>query len=206
MAVGECGLDGSEGFPDLFEQVPWFAAQIALAEMLQLPLFVHERLAFEETMELLGDMEQAVPVIVHCFTGTVPECQAYVQRGYSISISGYVFREEAEAVRQCLEQNVIPLDKLMIETDAPYMGFPGCRDAFCAKNAATIQESLNAKKRKKLTASQYPNAPSSLQAVLLKVLHHINVGRTERGEEPMSEAELARQTTSNANSFFGFGL
>jgi len=203
-AVGECGLDASDGFPELFEQIPWFAAQIALAEMLQLPLFVHERLAFEETMDLLEDVTTAV--IIHCFTGNVDECRAYVERGYSISLSGYIFRDDADAVRQCLEENVIPLDKLMLETDAPYMGFEGCREAFCDKNADLMQSKLNSKKRKKLTSSQYPNAPSSLEKVLLKVLHHVNVGRSKRGEELLNEIELADHTSNNANHFFQFGL
>jgi TatD DNase family protein len=204
-AVGECGLDASDGFPSIPDQLPWFQAQIALAVSLRLPLFVHERLAFQQTMDLLNEADN-VPILIHCFTGTVAECQAYVERGYFISISGYVFRDDADDVRQCLEQGVIPMDKLMIETDAPYMGFTGCRDAYIAKNAATIQTTLNAKKRKKLIASQYPNAPSSLKAVLAKVLDHINTGRRARGEDWLSDVQLALQTSRNANAFFRFGI
>lgn len=147
VAIGECGLDASDGFPPIEEQIPWFREQIALADRLQLPLFVHERLAFNETMELLA--ETTAPVIIHCFTGNIAECQAYMQRGYYISFSGYICKENSEPTVECLScPGVIPLDRLMIETDAPYMGFPGCRDLYLKKNAKLLN-GLNAKKRKK---------------------------------------------------------
>jgi TatD DNase family protein len=206
-AVGECGLDASEGFPPVEDQIPWFREQIALAERIgSLPLFVHERKAFQETMELLRDSTVS-KIIIHCFTGSLDECRAYVDKGYYISLSGYVFRqdEEAESVRQCLEQGIIPLDKLMIETDAPYMGFSGCREAFLEKNNDVLQK-LNSKKRKRLVSSTYPNVPSSLTAVLLKVLHHTNEGRRKRDESPLTADEFALQMSRNANDFFQFGL
>lgn len=204
VAVGECGLDAAEGFPALLDQIPWFAAQIALAEMLSLPLFVHERLAFDDTMKLLEGVH--LPILIHCFTGTWEECKAYIDRGYYISISGYIFREEAEAVRQCLQQNIIPLDKLMLETDAPFMGFPGCRDSFLDHNSETIQATLTSKKRRKLASSQYPNVPSALYAVFDKVLYHLNLGRSMRGEAALSELFFARQTSRNSDEFFRLGL
>lgn len=204
VAVGECGLDASEGFPKVSNQVPWFQAQIQLATDLQLPLFVHERLAFDSTMDRLQNAVN-VPIIIHCFTGTAAECQAYVDRGYFLSVSGYIFREDAADVRQVLQEGIIPLDRLMIETDAPYMGFAGCREAFLAHNAAGIA-TLNSKKRKRWTTSQYPNPPSSLTAVAHNVLYHINLGRARRSETELTMAEFALQTTRNANSFFGFDL
>jgi TatD DNase family protein len=125
-AIGECGLDASDDFPPLEDQIPWFKAQIELAESLRMPLFVHDRLAPATTSLLLEDV--TVPVIVHCFTGNADDCHDFVQRGFSISISGFVLRKEAQRIRDCIQEGVIPLDKLMIETDAPYMGFNGCRE------------------------------------------------------------------------------
>jgi len=93
----------------------------------------------------------------------------------------------------------------MIETDAPYMGFKGCRDLYADKNQ-DFMDSLNSKKRKRLLSSIYPNVPSSLPMVLSKVLEHINVGREQRGETLLSEDELALHTSRNANDFFDFGL
>lgn len=203
VAVGECGLDASEGFPPIEAQLPLFEGQIAVAQSLKLPLFVHERLAFDSCWKLLEAV--TTPVIVHCFTGTKPECRAYVERGYFISLSGYIFKDEASEVRECLEDGIIPLERLMVETDAPYMGFPGCRDSYVAKHADFV-ESLNSRNRKKLLNGIYPNVPSALQMVLAKVLEHVNIGRSRRSQDPLTLNELALQTSRNADHFFKFGL
>jgi TatD DNase family protein len=197
-AVGECGLDASEGFPPLQDQIPWFQAQIALAERFRLPLFVHERLAHAQTMDLLSTT--TVPVLIHCFTGTVDELRAYVERGYYVSFSGYICKEDLDATLECLTtKDILPLDRLMIETDAPYMGFAGCRDLYLSQHAEAIA-ALKAKKRKRLTASYYPNVPSSLPRVLDSVLEAINQGWSE----PLTRDELAWTTSRNANRFFQF--
>ncbi|KAL3910995.1 MAG: hypothetical protein SGARI_001857 [Bacillariaceae sp.] len=160
-AVGECGLDASDGFPAMDDQLPFFELQIELAQELGLPLFVHERLAFDHTMRLLENV--TVPVIIHCFTGTKEECAAYIQRGYCISVSGYILKDSndnCEEVLSCLREGVIPMNKLMIETDAPYLGFDGCRQLYLEHNQDYVA-SLNSKKRKRLQQSIYPNVPNA---------------------------------------------
>ena len=203
VAVGECGLDASDGFPPLNDQIPWFRAQIELAQDLQLPLFVHERLAFAETMELLKDC--TVPVIIHCFTGTTEECRAYIEAGYSVSLSGYICKPMGDSTRQCLTQGLIPLERLMIETDAPYLGFDGCRDLYLSKHADAVA-ALSSKKRKRLIGNTYPNLPSALPVVLEAVSRAINEGRVAREEESVTLDQIALQTSRNANQFFKFGL
>jgi TatD DNase family protein len=196
-AVGECGLDASEGFPPLDDQIPWFQMQIEIAQDLSLPLFVHERLAFEQTMKMLD--KATVPVIIHCFTGTKEECVAYVQRGYFISISGYIMKERNDncaEVISCLKERVIPLDKLMIETDAPYMGFADCRQLYLEHNPGFL-DGLNSKKRKRLQTSTYPNVPSSLPKVLEKVTECLKSFDSSLTVEAVAEA-----TTANARSLF----
>jgi TatD DNase family protein len=87
-------------------------------------------------MEILKDVN--VPIIIHCFTGTKEQCVEYVKRGYYISLSGYILKEANDncaEVLACLKEGIIPLDKLMIETDAPYMGFPDCRQLYMEHNA-----------------------------------------------------------------------
>jgi TatD DNase family protein len=200
-AIGECGLDASEGFPPLEEQLPWFAMQIAVAQELQLPLFVHERLAFRECIQLLEEV--TVPVIIHCFTGTQEECAEYVKRGYSISVSGYILKDSNDncsEVLSCLEQGIIPLDKLMIETDAPYMGFDGCRHLYLEHNSEFVA-SLNSKKRKRLQQSIYPNVPSSLPMVLQKVTECL-----QKNDASLTLEAVAEATTINAQSFFGLSV
>ena len=172
---------------------------------------IHEGEEGEVGTAVATSRQSPPPVIIHCFTGTLEQCRAYIERGYYVSISGYLFREDSgdekgSEVGACLENGLVPLDKLMIETDAPYMGFPGCRRAFLDKNCDYVN-SLNSKKRKRLTNSFYPNLPSSLPQVLDGVLEHINRGRCDRGEQPLlTRNELALITTHNANEFFRFGL
>jgi TatD DNase family protein len=200
-AVGECGLDATDGFPPLSDQLPWFRAQVELANECNKPLFIHERLAFAETMNILDSC--TVPVIIHCFTGTQEECKLYIERGYSLSVSGFILKGTSEEVQLCLKEGLIPLDKLMIETDAPYMGFPGCRQHYLTKNDE-YAASLNSKKRKRLYNSVYPNVPSSLPIVLDQVVRLLNEGRMERGQEVLEREQVARITTQNAIRFFGF--
>jgi len=201
VAVGECGLDASEGFPPLEDQIPWFKMQIEIAKELGFPLFVHERLAFDKVIELLEEVDSSkISVIIHCFTGTKAECIAYIERGYSISISGYILKasnDNCAEVVSCLEDGVIPLDKLMIETDAPYMGFEGCRELYLGSNQKYLA-SLNSKKRKRLQQSIYPNVPSSLPMILAKVAECL------RKKDPtITKEKVAEETTANARKFFG---
>jgi TatD DNase family protein len=198
VAVGECGLDSSEGFPPLEDQIPWFKLQVKIAEELKLPLFVHERLAFGDTMDILADVN--IPVIIHCFTGTKVECVEYVKRGYYVSISGYILKESNDnyaEVTSSLKAGVIPLEKLMIETDAPYMGFSGCRQLYLEHNKEYV-DSLNSKKRKRLQQSTYPNVPSSLVAVLDEVVKCL-----QENDSTITRDQVAKQTTENARNFFG---
>jgi len=221
--IGEAGLDYSDGFPHKDDQRPWFKLQVELAKEYKLPLFVHERLAFEDTLEIIdevfGQQEHAhtsssqssgniVPIIIHCFTGTKVELQEYVKRGYYISISGYILKsgENVEEVISCLKEGLIPLDKLMVETDAPYMGFNTCRETYydIESDINTEFQSLNSKKRKRLIKGIYPNVPSSLPKVFEKVVEYINDGRNERGEVCLSVEDAASKFYQNSKAFFGF--
>lgn len=128
-AVGECGLDFSEGFPPAERQLAFFEAQVGLALKHKKPLFLHERQASTNFISILQrhGLDQRLgqlvcPVVVHCFTGSVSELKEYIEMGFSIGITGYIFRDGDEgvaALRKALEQGVAPLDKIMIETDAP---------------------------------------------------------------------------------------
>jgi TatD DNase family protein len=198
-AVGECGLDASEGFPPLQDQLPWFRLQVEIAEELGVPLFIHERLAFSKCMDILKAVK--VPVIIHCFTGTKEQCAEYVKRGYYISLSGYILKETNDNyndVLACLTDGIIPLDKLMIETDAPYMGFTKCRQLYMEFNGEYVS-SLNSKKRKRLQQSIYPNVPSSLPLVLDKVAECLL-----QYDSTLSREQIAQSCTENSKKFFGF--
>jgi len=210
--VGETGLDYSEGFPSREKQLPWFEFQLNLAKKFNLPLFLHERLAFNDTVALIDKIfpqkYPRPPIIIHCFTGTKEECQLYISRGYYISVSGYILKsgEGPDEVRACLREGIIPLDKLMIETDAPYMGFSSCRESYYQIEVKTNDDflNLNSKKRKRLVKGIYPNVPSSLPKVLDCVVELVNEGREERASEDEIRFEDAAKTLfSNSIKFFG---
>ena len=124
VAIGECGLDFNRDFSPRPVQKRWFAAQIELALLRQLPLFLHERDAHLEFVQLLDHHATAgalaVPAVVHCFTGSAAALSDYLSRGYYIGITGWVCDERRGLELQRLVKQ-IPLDRLLVETDAPFL-------------------------------------------------------------------------------------
>jgi TatD DNase family protein len=120
VAIGECGLDFNRDFSPHPAQEKWFAAQIALAEEVQLPLFLHERDASLRFREILKDSRRSVPAVLHCFTGTAGELGAYLDMGLYIGITGWICDERRGTHLRELVRH-IPTDRLMVETDAPFL-------------------------------------------------------------------------------------
>ncbi|GMI33240.1 hypothetical protein TeGR_g3122, partial [Tetraparma gracilis] len=166
------------------------------------PLFVHTRSAFQDTLRVLLAAEELhgslPPTIVHCFTGGRDELVRYVQMGFYVGVTGFVNKPAGAAVREMLADGLVPLDRLCIETDAPYMGFPGCKDAFAAASG------LASKERKKLKNQQFPNTPCSLPLVLGGVTAALNAKGRDWGGGELTEARVAELTTENANRLFKF--
>lgn len=121
VAVGECGLDYDRDFSPRDMQRKWFTAQIELAQELDMPLFLHERAAFGDFVDILGQYtKQCEKAVVHCFTGTRHELEAYLALGCSIGITGWVCDDRrGQQLRTIVKY--IPKNKLMIETDAPFL-------------------------------------------------------------------------------------
>lgn len=128
VAVGECGLDYNRNFSPRDTQRFAFREQVQLACQLQLPLFVHEREAHHDLLKILDDVNDdgnyppLPPIVIHCFTGTEEEALTYIDRGYYIGFTGTICKKErGKPLREILTK--LPLEKIMIETDAPFMGF-----------------------------------------------------------------------------------
>ncbi|MGA2247140.1 MAG: TatD family hydrolase [Verrucomicrobiota bacterium] len=120
VAIGECGLDFNRDFSPRPQQEKWFEAQVALAEELQMPLFLHERDADQRFSEILTAVRKSVPAVVHCFTGSRESLKMYLDMGLHIGITGWICDERrGEPLRELVRE--IPLDQLMIETDAPFL-------------------------------------------------------------------------------------
>ena len=121
VAVGECGLDYDRDFSPRDVQRKCFEAQIALAEELNMPLFLHERAAFTDFKAILKQHPEICSrAVVHCFTGSKRELEDYLELGSSIGITGWICDERrGEQLRAIVKY--IPREKLMIETDAPFL-------------------------------------------------------------------------------------
>lgn len=121
VAIGECGLDFNRNFSPADKQESAFSAQLALAAELSLPAFLHCRDAHPRFADLLTPWLSQLPgAVVHCFTGTQQELELYLSLGLSIGITGWVCDERRGlALRGML--GLIPADRLLLETDAPYL-------------------------------------------------------------------------------------
>lgn len=121
VAVGECGLDFNRNFSTPQEQERAFSAQLAIAAELSMPVFLHCRDAHTRFLALLTPWLDKLPgAVLHCFTGTESELQDCLNHGLSIGITGWVCDERRGlALRKLLPQ--IPAERLLIETDAPYL-------------------------------------------------------------------------------------
>lgn len=120
VAIGECGLDYYYSKENKTEQQNVFAQQIEVANELHKPLIVHTREAREDTIDLLrnGHAEQCGGVL-HCFTENKWMAEQALDLGFYISISGIITFRNAEALREVVKD--IPLERLLIETDSPYL-------------------------------------------------------------------------------------
>ena len=121
VAVGECGLDFNRNYSPHPDQEKWFTAQLDLACELDKPLFLHSRDAHPRFAEILSQYGDSLPsAVAHCFTGEAVEMRAYLDLGLYIGITGWICDERRG--RHLLELVAeIPADRLMLETDAPYL-------------------------------------------------------------------------------------
>lgn len=121
VAIGECGLDYDRMFSLKNEQTFWFERQIELAEELNMPLFLHERSAADDFYKIMKRHKKICPnSVVHCYTGDKGTVLRYLNLGCFIGITGWVCDDKRN--KELLDAlTVIPVERMMIETDAPYL-------------------------------------------------------------------------------------
>ncbi|MDR3247511.1 MAG: TatD family hydrolase [Treponema sp.] len=121
VAIGECGLDYNRDFSPRPVQREWFEKQVQLAGELGMPLFLHEREAFEDFAAILRNSRGSLPgLVVHCFTGTEAELAGYRELDAYIGITGWICDERRGKHLRSLVGK-IPADRLLLETDAPFL-------------------------------------------------------------------------------------
>jgi TatD DNase family protein len=145
VGIGETGLDFYYNHSPRELQIANFRAHIAAARALKLPVIVHTRNADAETVGILRDEmgKGAFTGLIHCFTGTQMLADAALDMGFCISVSGIATFKKSEELRTVLK--LVPLDRLLVETDAPYlapMPYRGKRNepSFVVNTAAMLAE------------------------------------------------------------------
>ena len=121
VAIGEAGLDYNRNYSSPTSQKAAFQAQLELAAELGLPVFLHQRDAHADFSRMLGRFRDRLKhVVVHCFTGAASELDSYIDLDCHIGITGWICDERRGQHLHAIIQR-IPADRLMIETDAPYL-------------------------------------------------------------------------------------
>lgn len=121
VSVGECGLDFDRDFSPRPIQEKCYRAQLQLAAEVRKPLFLHERSAFKKFNDITDEYLSKLPeAVVHCFTGTLEEAKIYLDKGFYLGFTGAIsddkrFKQLEDVIKYT------PLDRMMIETDAPFM-------------------------------------------------------------------------------------
>lgn len=126
VAIGECGLDyhyldkAPDRVPSREVQRERFRRQLVAARELELPVIIHTRDARDDTLALIREhTDPAVGGVLHCFTEDLGMAREAVRHGFYISLSGIVTFRNAESLRELARR--LPLDRLLIETDSPYL-------------------------------------------------------------------------------------
>ena len=129
LSMGECGLDFDRDFSPRPAQEAAFEAQLELACSLGMPVFLHERAAHDRFLAILRRFRPRLSrAVVHCFTGGARELDAYLAEDLHVGITGWICDDRRGAGLRPLMAR-IPADRLMIETDAPFLTPPAAKAA-----------------------------------------------------------------------------
>lgn len=119
VAIGEIGLDyyWDKSFNDLQKEV--FIKQVKLANELNLPISVHDREAHKDTFDILKEYNKGSKIVMHCFSGSIEFAHECIKEGWYLALGGVVTFKNAIKMKEVATD--IPLRKLLLETDAPYL-------------------------------------------------------------------------------------
>jgi len=124
VAIGEIGLDYFKNYSKPDNQRPLFIRQLLLAKDFNLPIVIHCRRAEEDTLEILKDV-MPIRAVVHCFSGDEKFLKSCLDSGFFVSFTCNITYKKAQNLRDLVK--ITPLERLMLETDAPYLPPEGLR-------------------------------------------------------------------------------
>lgn len=120
VAVGEIGLDYHWKEPEPSVQKEWFEKQLAMAKEVKLPVVIHSREAAKDTLDIMKSSHaEAVGGVIHCFSYTKEIAREYLDMGYYFGIGGVVTFANARKLKEAAAY--IPMDRILLETDSPYL-------------------------------------------------------------------------------------
>jgi TatD DNase family protein len=119
VGLGEIGLDFYYDFSPREAQVDALRKQLELAQTGDLPVIIHCRDAYPQLAQILGDISNAWKGMIHCYTGNIDEMRPLLELGFVISFSGIVTFKKASLLQASAQ--VVPLNQILVETDAPYL-------------------------------------------------------------------------------------
>lgn len=120
LAVGEIGLDYHWAEPERSVQTEWFVRQLNLARELKLPVVIHSRDAAKDTVDIMTtERASEIGGVIHCFSYTRETAKVFLDMGFYIGIGGVLTFKNAKKLKEAVEY--IPLDRLVLETDCPYL-------------------------------------------------------------------------------------
>lgn len=193
IAVGQCGLDYTKKFSEPAEQKEVLNKQLKIAAELKMPILICEREAHEDLIEILKNNTQNLPeIIIHSFCGKISELNTYLSFGCYIGLTGSIWKDKSEdGLKKILEDQMIPLDHLLIESDSPYM-YPNTRASHIP---ASVKETLTDKSLSFLHryCTFQRNEPCSLPVTVELIAAHYKT----------KPDEIALQTTFCAMKLFG---
>lgn len=119
VAIGEIGLDYHYDNSPRDIQKKWFKKQILLAKRLDMPIVVHTREADKDTIEILKEEREGLRGVIHCFSSDRSQLKEYLNLGFFIALGGPVTFKKTDELKEVAK--MIPIEKLLVETDAPYL-------------------------------------------------------------------------------------
>ena len=123
VAVGEIGLDYVQGGGDEAQSIV-FRSMLELARQYAKPVIIHTRAAHADTLKILSNYPD-LSVLIHSFSGSLHEAKDFLEAGYFLGLNGIITFKKNEALRQVVQE--LPLERIVLETDAPYLTPEGFR-------------------------------------------------------------------------------